>query len=227
MNIKIVVAVENEETRTNCTSILSDKDVSCTFAKSVHHLHEILSTTSQNGILIDYQFKKSTGQGEQTALLNEAAEAFPVLLLGNISPKNELKTPESRLAQDEKSILYFLNHSCSRFDARVLRTGTRIAANFNVLLSKDLVYTPQRLERTITLNVSEEGCFLFYCPEWRYSTHVWFTISELSNSNPIMGEIMWNIEWGRSMQCPGLGLRFKQIAPEQIQELLEFAKNRK
>jgi hypothetical protein len=45
--------------------------------------------------------------------------------------------------------------------------------------------------------------------------------NELTDKTPLCGEIRWYVQWGRTMTMPGIGISFKQIKTQQLDELIE------
>ena len=46
-------------------------------------------------------------------------------------------------------------------------------------------------------------------------------IKELDDSKPILSEVKWNKEWGKTMQLPGIGVKFENIDGAQLKEICE------
>jgi hypothetical protein len=95
----------------------------------------------------------------------------------------------------------------------------RKVVHFNVLLSYDEPIGEKALERTVTINISKGGCFLFSGRDWSNTPKAWFIINELQDKTPIAGDIRWTVEWGKQMTIPGIGLSFKHIKPSQLEKL--------
>ena len=76
------------------------------------------------------------------------------------------------------------------------------------------------MERTVTINVSKRGCFLFSAEDGMDGGNVWLTINELEDKTPIVGVVRWSVKWGRAMVMPGIGVAFESITPRQTDELV-------
>jgi Tfp pilus assembly protein PilZ len=96
----------------------------------------------------------------------------------------------------------------------------RKVVHFNVLLSNDESMDEKKLERTVMINISKGGCFLFSGRDWSDTSKAWLIINELTDKTPIEGDIRWSVEWGKQMTIPGIGLSFKHIKSSQLEELV-------
>ena len=110
------------------------------------------------------------------------------------------------------------------FKSRPLRAKKRVRCNFNTQLCFGNVFKDTQSLKTITVNASEIGCFLFYSGKWLLNTPVSMVLNELSDPTPIEGEIRWGIPWGDNMVVPGIGIRFSQINDSQMDEINEISK---
>ena len=79
----------------------------------------------------------------------------------------------------------------------------------------------KHIERTVTINCSRGGAFFFSAQDWKDLNTVWFIINELQDKSPIVGKIRWAIAWGKALKIPGIGISFKHINPNQMEELTE------
>ena len=67
------------------------------------------------------------------------------------------------------------------------RTGWVITSEkrsiINVILSKNRDSGIENSEQTVTVDVSERGCFLFSVQDWEPGDTVWLTVMELSDQD--------------------------------------------
>jgi hypothetical protein len=171
------------------------------------------------GLFIDLitQMKMSV---EEKNVSKEILRVFPTLYLkwyansGSIFPI----FPDKTIAYG--SLEKFINIECQSFTARTVRLNTREMVHFNVLLSSDESMYEKFLERTVTINISKNGCFLFSGRDWSGYSTAWFIIVELQDKTPIEGNIHWSVEWGNQMTISGIGIGFKYISQHQIEGLV-------
>ena len=119
------------------------------------------------------------------------------------------------------TLLDFVNTRCRPLTPRRLGYDIRKEIHFNVLLSKQRGSGIDNPERTITVDVSEKGCFLFSAQDWRPGDTAWLTVMELSDSTPINAQVCRYVQWGLGMQVPGIGVKFRAIKESQIKEISE------
>ena len=121
--------------------------------------------------------------------------------------------------QGDTPLEHFINHECRYFRARTIRSSYRHDIHFNISLSRNQDFSSSDVERTITLNASKDGCFIYSSQNWEIRSRVWFVIQELQDQTPISGEIQWCVAWGESMQIPGIGVEFREVKPCQVEEM--------
>ena len=117
------------------------------------------------------------------------------------------------------TLLDFINGKCRPFTPRRLGYHIRKEIHFNVILSKDRGSGISNSEQTVTVDVSEKGCFLFSVQDWAPGDTAWLTVMELSDMTPRSAEVCRCVKWGTAMQVPGIGVSFKAIKELQIKEL--------
>ncbi len=89
----------------------------------------------------------------------------------------------------------------------------------NIILSKSELVSDSNHEKTITMNVSQNGCFIYTVDNWELKSDVWFTINELTDQTPVHGQILRQVDWGSYMSSPGIGLKFKDIKDCQLKDI--------
>ena len=102
-----------------------------------------------------------------------------------------------------------------------IRSAIRRTIHFNVVLSKSGNFTANEVEKTVTLNVSRDGCYILTTQQFEDRSSVAFIIKELDHRTPIVGEIRWVIPWGKTMRIPGIGIKFEDIHCDQHAEMVE------
>jgi hypothetical protein len=81
------------------------------------------------------------------------------------------------------------------------------------------------LIRTVTMDVSSNGCFLFSSARFQLGGRVWLRIIDLYEKTPISGIVRHKLKWGEAMVVPGIGIEFETITESQRQSLLSPANN--
>jgi len=115
------------------------------------------------------------------------------------------------------TMLDFIHNECSNFVPRMIRSDARKAIHLNVVLYK--TEDASQPERSVTLNISKGGCFIFSAQEWEEGSEAWMHFMELKDSTLISGQIRHAVRWGESMRIPGIGVEFRQISASQKEEI--------
>jgi len=113
-----------------------------------------------------------------------------------------------------------IREACWNSPARKFRSEERKPFHYNVLLSTTREIDPQTLIRTVTMDVSRNGCFLFSSARFQLGGRVWLRIVDLYDKSPISGIVRHQLKWGEAMVVPGIGIEFETINESQRQALL-------
>jgi len=127
----------------------------------------------------------------------------------------EIRSLSSGRPGGGETIESFLENDCVSFKARSIRADSRKEVNLNVLLSEGELYSETDAARSVTINISKGGCFIYSTVERELQSHVSFVFKELSDHRPMCGEVRWQVPWGHSMRIPGIGLKFINITQDQ------------
>ena len=216
-----IVLVANQEAEVEVyLKQLRDYDVDFEVAPGFKVLEHLLATGSYNGIIVDLKTKLTVDR-DQKMLAHDLLEHYPVLQARVMPDSNQIQALPFGKAKMDASLDSFLTVECPNFEARCIRSAVRHRIHFNVLLSVNGSFAPNDVERTVTLDVSRNGCFIVTPYKWPDHGSVPFILKELTTATPIVGEIRWEIPWGQIMQIPGIGVRFEDIQPSQLEELIE------
>lgn len=186
-------------------------------ATTIKEFYDATIETPYSGLMIDMPTKIKDFSADREKV-NNILQLFPVVQLTFNERTKQLKAFYSGLLNGSGSIEEFITHKCLFFSARTLRAYRRKVINFNVILSKSNNIT-ENSERTITMNVSQGGCFIYSTDKWEINSDVWFTINELTDQTPIHGQVLRQVDWGTYMGIPGIGLQFKDIKDCQREDL--------
>ena len=119
----------------------------------------------------------------------------------------------------DDSFKFFTKSYCTTISPRTTRELERIRLNLNVLLSTTRQGCLDAPIKSLTFNISRQGCFICSCEEWQLNQEVWFVFKEMENHTPICGRICWLIPWGEALRFPGIGVLFAEIQDDQLLEL--------
>lgn len=191
-------------------------DVVAGFGKFI----QAMADTSYQGIMVDLITGMKASRAEKLAA-QEILHIYPLIQLKWDSGAGTIRTISLGNNPGEGSLADFVADACRPFRPRTIRGTVRKSIHFNVEIRKAGDADPAAVERTVTTNASQRGCFVFTCRDWSDTSDVQLTFLDWSDKSPIQGEIRWHIPWGKAMTIPGIGIQFKKIKPEQIEELRE------
>ena len=98
--------------------------------------------------------------------------------------------------------------------------------HFNVLLPKTAGFNEEGIRRTVTVNVSKGGCFIYSVDNLASDVEMMIVFKELEDQKPILGEVRWKAKWGEAMQIPGIGIKFEDINEGQLTEICKIIRMR-
>lgn len=218
MSIKLALVSPEGEIRGIYARAIKALDVQCDVVTTFKELYYSMEKVPYNGILIDLA-TKTKAPHDDLGLVENVLGNFPVLYLKWEEQTKSIKTyyPGQQLVGGDLGD--FVGKQCCSFDARTISTEKRLGFHHCILLSKDSAFREGNIERTITLNVSEGGCFIFTNQEWEIRSNVWIIVKGISDESPIIGGVRWFFKWGTRGQAPGIGIKFLQIKEAQMHEI--------
>lgn len=210
MKTRVILTCGDEGTRQAYIEKITSPEVQVDAVSSLSELHQQLLENSYNGILIDIK-TKMRATGREKELIHSLLDVFPVVQLNLDKATGEIRSLFFGQSEGRGTIEDFLRKECSSFKPRSIRADSRKDVNLNVLLSETENYSETSSDRSVTLNISKGGCFIYSTREWALQSLLSFSIKELPDSDPIRGEVRWQIPWGVSMRIPGIGIKFTHI----------------
>jgi hypothetical protein len=164
-------------------------------ATTIKEFYDATVETPYSGLMIDMPTKIKDFSDDREKVDN-ILQLFPVIRLTFNEKTKQIKAFYSGLLNGTGSIEEFVTHKCLFFSARTLRAYRRKVINFNVILSKSKSISGGNSERTVTMNVSQGGCFIYSIDKWEINSDVWFTIKELTDQTPIHGLVLRQVDCG-------------------------------
>jgi hypothetical protein len=93
---------------------------------------------------------------------------------------------------------------------RIIFPKKRETHSFNVLLDTDPEM--KNPEKTVTINISSGGCFLFSVrDDISVGVNVWVRLIDTGLDSPIKGTVIWVRKWGGTQLIPGIGIKFADV----------------
>jgi hypothetical protein len=220
--IKVLVLAGNPETLPLVRSALEELGARHEVCHTVSEMRQKLHRVPFNGLILDVLALVRTSQQDKL-FIQEISELYPTLRMRWDSRARCIRglvfgTPLDR----EEPVRDFLEKCCRSWPARIYREGKRLPLHFNALLSRNEDFREKGQEKTVTLDLSEDGCFLITTQAWQKEEVAWVRFVELADPTPIQVEIRRYRPWGKGLQIPGIGVKFKEILPGQLQEIRRY-----
>lgn len=219
MSSKVLLVCQESEAKQAYLRELEATAAEVDVAASFGEVLKGMADTAYQGVVIDL-ITSIKASKEEKGLLHEILEVFPVLQVRWDGDSRSIRTISSGKASGASSLAEFITVQCKPFTPRTIRNSPRRPLNFNVLICREESMQRDLMERTVTINVSKRGCFLFSAEDGTDGGNVWLTINELEDKTPIVGVVRWSVKWGRAMVMPGIGVAFESITPRQTDELV-------
>jgi hypothetical protein len=213
----LVLAVTDDGRRSAYEELLRKEDVAWQTVASLRELADLAAAKPHHAFLLDMQLIVRSSLQEK-ALVDDALRALPHARL-NVAPHSRKIVI---LAEGEaRGIVHTLEEYlgyCRTQPLRIVHPRTRIPLHLHALLSSDPGLSPS--ERTVCLDVSHHGCFLFSANNDRpVGSSVWIRLVTLTDATPIRATVRWKREWGTSHEFPGIGVHFEEVSSDQEKEI--------
>ena len=178
-----------------------------------------------NGVMVDLRTKLKASN-EEKELVHDAFEQFPLAQLNFEEKTGQIRSLHYGRAGKSESLESFIKEACRSFTARLIRSSRRKMIHFNVLLPKTAGFNEEGIRRTVTVNVSKGGCFIYSVDNLASDVEMMIVFKELEDQKPILGEVRWKAKWGEAMQIPGIGIKFEDINEGQLTEICKIIRMR-
>lgn len=190
------VVAKSEAARKTLADALQAAGVDAIALNSMAELPALLKEVPVSGILLDLVTSaKATAQEKRET--NELIQLYP-------HAKTKAIGDEVKILGNGSSLHQFIGE-CRSFTPRVIRKVERQIRHIGFLLSADSEFSDA--EKTVTLNISDIGCFVYSAREWKRGDRVWLRFSE--NDCVVQGVVCWWQPWGNNKRIPGIGIRFE------------------
>lgn len=219
MSAPLVLLVSRSASRTQAYRIALDQlGISCLGISSLREVPLLTAGTPFSGILLDTPILIKSSTADKAAV-EDTLKALPSGYL-NIAPATDaIKLLIATGTRGDAKSLEEFARLCKQFPPRMVRPNNRYPLHLQVLLSDPS--QPGQTEKSATINVSEQGCFLFSCnPALQTGRQVVIDCLGLEDRTPISATVCWQSPWGSTEQViPGIGIHFDHISDAQLAQL--------
>lgn len=215
----ILVSIEGKE-RDAYLNAIRPYGIQVDTVSSFLELRRLLTENVYNGIMIDLK-TKIKGQWEDKELAYEILEQFPLVQLKFEEKTGSILTLYYGQSAGGGTLDTFINEDCRSFTPRSIRSSARKKIHFNVIISKSGNFSEDHIFRSVTIDISKGGCFMYSTDNWELNQQMMFTIKELDDNKPILSEVRWIRTWGKAMQIPGIGVKFDNMDKSQLKKICD------
>ena len=219
MAINILLVAHKEELREKYRNAVQKLGVNVVAVSSFFNLDQAITEKRYHGLLVDLPTKLNAAREDEEFVRN-IIDKFPVASLNFDKKKQKIKAlfygqQRGRTLED------FINKECRYFAPRRFRYHVRKQIHFNLIVSKESSFKEGHCERTVTIDVSRGGCFIFSINSWENGQDIWVIIKDLKDNTPIHGQVRHYVPWGSELQLPGVGVEFIGIKECQLKEICD------
>jgi hypothetical protein len=218
MDINIlVIAMEADERAIYCEAIRG-LGVTVSAVPSLKGLDTDIRDRYFHGVVIDMQTKIGTLKNDREFIYTTLRK-FPTAHVNIEKASGQIRGVFYPGQEPGATLSDFVDQKCRIFTPRRLGYHIRKEIHFNVVLSKEGDEAIGNQEKTVTVDVSEKGCFLFSVQDWHPGDTARLAVIELTDKTAIKAQVCRCIKWGVGMQVPGIGVKFTQINASQTREI--------
>jgi hypothetical protein len=220
MSSPLVLLVSRSASRTQAyREALDLQGIACLAISELKEVPTLTAGTPFSGILLDMPVLIKTSASDKMAL-EDILKALPSAYL-NIAPASDaIKLLVATGTQGAAKTIEEFAGLCKTFTPRQVRPKDRYPLHLNALLSTG--ENGDTNERTVTMDVSPRGCFLFSInPDIAFDQPARIVFVGLEDTTPIIATICWLHPWGASGEhhAPGIGVRFDTITAAQLTQI--------
>jgi Tfp pilus assembly protein PilZ len=164
---------------------------------SLAELPAVLRETPVSGILLEMvtSARASAAEKQET---NDLIQLYAYA-------KFKVVNSEIKMLGRNMTLEDFLQQ-CLSIRPRMIRKSPRVVIHAGVYISKSSDFS--QFEKSVTLNISNDGCFVYSACQWQVGERVWLLFKD--QEHVMSGEVRWRHPWGKNNRMPGIGIRFIQ-----------------
>ncbi len=181
---------------------------------SIEELQGAVTQSAYNGIVIDIA-TKIQAMNRHKDLVGSILDRFTVIQVNQEKSSGRIRALLYGRHTRHGELRELIQEICLASPPRWFRARKRLDLHFNLLMARSRNFGSAETERTVTLNISPDGCFIFTVARFQLGQRVWVRIMELYDKTPIACEVIHKRDWGTEMAIPGIGVCFKSMTEAQ------------
>lgn len=181
-------------------------------------MFDSMAKTPYCGALLDF-FAKMKSSSSEKKVLAEISGGFPMMIVKTAHEPGQIQAFSFSDVKKGDTVEGFIEKECLTVKPRLIRASERKNLIFNVIISDNPRFSGGFLERTVTINVSVSGCFVFSITERPIDSNLWIIFREIEDKTPIKVVVKEFLAWGQKRRLPGLSLEFESIKENQVKEI--------
>lgn len=217
--IKLLLYVHESAAESIYLDLIASLKVECEVVENFAAFYQRASAAAYAGFLVDIVSSIKASPFDRGAI-KELMEVYPSLRLRWDPKSGEVRTLMTGAGVGQKiSIAHFVTTYCGAFTSRALRMHPRKNIHCNVVWSVHGQMPDEESRRTVTVDISVGGCFLYSAYSIEVGSVLWLRCVDLVDNAPIQFQVLWLHEWGQSTKMPGWGGKFLHISEAQRAEI--------
>jgi CheY-like chemotaxis protein len=187
-------------------------------AASIEDLHEAVTRQPYHGVVVDIPTKIQALR-DHKEMVNSILGSFPVIQVKVDPATGRIRALFYGSDQQSGRLEDFIRRECRRAEPSLFRRHVRTSVTCQVRLRAAQARPGDPGERTVTVNLSEGGCFLFTAKAYAVGSTVSMRFREIDPRRPLTGVVRHRVAWGQGSVMPGIGVEFSDLDDDQRQAL--------
>ena len=215
LNGKLLLAVTDEVRKAHYLKVLHEHGVACCVVQSLKDAVTHAAQEPHCGILFDMKLMIKI-HASKKSLFEDLLNGLPSASLNIGASSGDIRIlPRGTMASACTSLDQFIN-VCAQFIHKNIISKSRETFHYNVLLALDCEFSEPC--RTVCIDSSDEGCFLFYGNEdIAIGDTVWLRFPDTFSNTTVKAVVCWVRVWGTTQHIPGFGVFFENLHQTELQ----------
>lgn len=190
----IVIVARDTNTQNILASALEAEGAGVKLLSALGDLPSVLKSIPVSGILLEL-ITVTRSSAEEKQATNDMIQLYP-------NARFKFVDNEVRILGHGVTLKQFVSE-CRQLKPKTVRKSTRKVRHIALLLSAEEKFAIA--EKTVTIDISDEGCFVFSAGEWGAGDRVWLRL--LDNDAVLTGTVCSWQPWGNNKKMPGIGVK--------------------